>query len=741
MDGRNAPLRAIGLVLVLVLMTLACSVETSAQLQDSTQETVRDGRIIGVLTAPDQTYERTWQMRQGEWTSLSLNCDQCAVKLALDGVETVVTSTLNLQAVDDQIARLTITSPIEEFVSYSLIEAIDESHPTVRPSPGEAMDHAQPWTCNVDAECFNSTRGIDSVSTEEFHSEQFLTGILQPDQAEFIAIPATMGQTLELKFAHLTADVDVELFFQNQTETLLNNTLSHDAPLPTNGPTESRYWHASEDGRFIIKISSQSPETGYALMRAIHTNEQASQMIELGSNSILHGHHSKTFVVETNDTFAVTIGPLYSSFTGHVEQLVSGSWLSATSVEFHHHQPTHIYPYPNASAFRLSIDGERFAFELSGMSFADLQSGQDAPSVRPSSKGLSNNSWPLLNAPSEAVEGELTLSIHDTADVFKIEVVGYESSIHLIQIKVMSEHLERLQLELWDLDQDNWEVVDERHVEPVNGKLQTALEFPPGTHFVRISHVDVANATNHTWGSNIERLPYVVTTAYTIIDEGDEPYFPPDDAAVKWGEIARWVMGLLFLVPCAYFGLAFSTNRKIARELSIKTAQLEWFKRQMDSGEEQPATLRKSLDRSLQAITQLDWATACDTWGPTDIEHRTESLAMAAWRLDRRLAKQSDSQPIMVGIHVIEGNWELAALRFDAPEGGSWTVGQVKPKFLHRGEEIFVDAMREGNLTFLTLELQGSATAVDIEMNGRWNGEAMAARIPSTLSMSSDEEE
>jgi len=97
--------------------------------------------------------------------------------------------------------------------------------------------------------------------------------------------------------------------------------------------------------------------------------------------------------------------------------------------------------------------------------------------------------------------------------------------------------------------------------------------------------------------------------------------------------------------------------------------------------------------------------------------------------------------PIMVGIHITQGNWELAALRFDAPEGEGWTVGQVEPKFLHRGEEIFVDTMREGNLTFLTLELQGSASAVDIEMNGRCNGEAMAARIPRTLQMMSQEEE
>jgi len=741
MDGRNATLRATMLALLFVLLAVASPVETSAQTPETNQETVRDGRIVGVLTTPDHTYERTWQMDQGEWTSLSVDCDQCSVMLELDGITTIVTSTLNEQASENQTARMTITSPIQEFVSYSLIETINETNPTVRPSPGEAMASSQAWMCQIEGDCFDATRGLDSIPSSEFDSNQFLTGLLQQNQAEFFAVPATKGQTLELKFSHLTGDVGLQVFFQNETETLFAQGISHNAPLPTNSPTDSEYWTAEEDGRFIVKVSSQSPETAYALMRAVHLNQQTGSMIELGTSLVLHGHSSKTVVVETNDTFALTIEPLYRNFTGQVEQLVSGSWLSATPMEFTRSEASHLYPYPNASAFKLSIAGERFAFELSGKSFADLDSGQEAPTVRPSSNNLSNTSWPQLYPPVEGMEGELTLAIHDTADVFKIEVTGYESSIHLIQVKVLSEQLEHLQLELWDIDQSTWEVVDERVVQPVNGKLQTALELQPGTHFARVSHVDVVNATNHSWGSNVERLPYVLSTAYTMIDEGDEPYFPPDDSTVKWGEVARWVMGLLFLVPCLYFALMFSANRKLAQELSIKTSQLQWYKSQMDAGQEAPATLRKSLDRSLQAITQLDWATACGTWGPTDIEHRTDGLAMAVWRLDPRLAKQERALPIMVGIHVIEGNWELAALRFDAPEGEGWTVGQVEPKFLHRGEEIFVDTMREGNLTFLTLELKGNASAVDIEMNGRCNGEATAARIPRTLQMRSREEE
>ena len=301
------------------------------------------------------------------------------------------------------------------------------------------MVSSQAWMCKIESDCFDTTQSLDSIPSSEFGSEQFLTGILQQNQAEFIAVPATKGQNLELKFSHLTGDVELQVFFQNETETLLSQGISHNVPLPTNSQTKSEFWSAEEDGRFVIKVSSQSPATAYALMRTVHLNEQTSSMIELGSSLVLHGHHSKTVVIETNDTFALTIEPLYRNFTGQVEQLVSGSWLSATSMEFTHSEASHLYPYPNASAFKLSIDGERFAFELSGKSFADLDSGQEAPTVRPSSNNVSNSSWPQLYPPAYGIEGELTLAIHDTADVFKIEVTGYESSIHLIQVKVLSE--------------------------------------------------------------------------------------------------------------------------------------------------------------------------------------------------------------------------------------------------------------------------------------------------------------
>ena len=95
----------------------------------------------------------------------------------------------------------------------------------------------------------------------------------------------------------------------------------------------------------------------------------------------------------------------------------------------------------------------------------------------------------------------------------------------------------------------------------------------------------------------------------------------------------------------------------------------------------------------------------------------------------------------MVGIHILDGHWDHAALRFDAPVGQAWMIENVEPRFLYRGEEVFLDTMAVGNRTFIMVELSGDGTVVDIELNGRMNGEASAARIPNTFVLDSKEEE
>ena len=171
--------------------------------------------------------------------------------------------------------------------------------------------------------------------------------------------------------------------------------------------------------------------------------------------------------------------------------------------------------------------------------------------------------------------------------------------------------------------------------------------------------------------------------------------------------------------------------------LSMKQ-RLAWLKSRLDDGIS-PKQNRKELSKSLEAVSTLDWDDACQTWGDTDISYRTDNVAIACWKLDERMAKSQDSWPLIIGIYVIDGNWEIAALRLDSPEGEAWGIESVTPRFLHSGYEIFLDTMNKGNKTFLSVELSGSAKSVDVELNGRMNGEPFACRASKTLFR--DEEE
>ena len=78
-------------------------------------------------------------------------------------------------------------------------------------------------------------------------------------------------------------------------------------------------------------------------------------------------------------------------------------------------------------------------------------------------------------------------------------------------------------------------------------------------------------------------------------------------------------------------------------------------------------------------------------------------------------------------------------MKLDSPEGEPWEIQSVTPRFLHSGYEVFLDTMTEGNKTFLSLELLGSADSVDIELNGRMDGKPQACRASKSLHR--DEEE
>jgi len=737
MDGEkgvNTSFVCIGLTMLFGVLLFSPIALASAEDSTSTS-TLVDERMSGFQAEPSEPHAREWLMAEGEWFSLVLDCNQCEAQVTLDGTTSSTTSKLSLQATSNGNAELSISSTIEEYVSYSLVEVISENFEHVRPSPSENITLDSLGYCDEVLSCINPALGhLNGVQSGEYDGSGFILGILEQSTPDFIPIKVAAGDTLELQFMHATDEISLSVYYQDEnSETQLNQTIDQPVALLANTPGEAKMWHFANEGRVLLKVESGGVDTAWALKRMLHQQSDSNVFIQYHEDLQIVGHFSTSVTIEINDTQKMSLQPIYSSPTVRIDQLVSGTWIEGMMANMSVERATVLYPYPNISAVRVHVESPVHWINIDVSDFSDLRSGEDAPSYRPSSSMSDNSSWPQMPKQSAQVEGELTLSIHDTADVYRIEIEGWEESEHIIQIVVEGNSIELLKLELWSMDQETWSDVESRTATLANGKIQLAIEVSQGTHFFRVSLLDAVNYTQHEWGEDVPSIAYFLSSSYSLIDEGDEPYFPPDENAEKWGVRARFFLGALFLVPVAYIGVLQYRTKKTAENLFKKSEQLAWFKQQMDSGERTPQQSRKSLTKALQAISLLNWEEANKAWGKTDLEYRTENIALAVWKLDRRMAKTAGSIPLMVGVHILEGHWDLAALRFDAPVGQGWEVKHVEPRFLHRGEEVFLDTMAVGNRTFIMAELMGDAGVVDIELNGRMDGEASAARIPTTL--------
>ena len=122
---------SIGMALLFGVVLFSPLALTSAE-DSTTSPTLIDGRVTGFQAEPSQQYLREWLMEEGEWFSLILDCNQCEAQMTLYGNISTTTSELSLQAVHNGTAELSITSAIEEYVSYSLVEVIDEQFSHLR---------------------------------------------------------------------------------------------------------------------------------------------------------------------------------------------------------------------------------------------------------------------------------------------------------------------------------------------------------------------------------------------------------------------------------------------------------------------------------------------------------------------------------------------------------------------------------------------------------------------------------
>ena len=680
-----------------------------------------------------------WNITAGQWYSIEILCETCTADLTLnEAILSEEARQFTGQVNTTGILELTIDNHNAQDMEVISLFAPNETFPTIRPSPGEIHPLVEIYDCHQTDSCIDKESSILAtyLGTGNLNEEFYLNGLLDSEQSEFLGIDVEVGDNLELSIAYSSSDIDFELYFQDQiNESYLGSILATSTTSNFLENPNVVFIPVTNSGRMIVKATSQNVNTLWSL-KIINHPPISSMMWNLSEQNEIFGHTSKTVIIDTNDTTALIFHPTNIPTNYSYQCLVGGTWLSAGDGIMQPAKENWIFPLPNSSAIRVVFTGSVFHLAAQSDVFADGQSGYDAPSLPPMRISTDNSSWPTIDLTKPTIKGEFTTSIGDTSDVYKIEITAWEDSVHFVKFEIEGD-IESLEIEMISKDLVDWSDIESKTKTIVNGKLQVAMEVPRGTHFFRISLINYT--TTIDWGNYTTPIDYTILTTYQLVDEGEEPWFPPDENAEKWGSIARWIFGFLFLTPAIYLLISVQKKKWFAERLKSKKQRLEWLKIQLDKGIS-PKQNRRLLAKSLEAIAILDWEEACETWGQADVVYRTENVAIVAWKLDQRIAKHNDSWPIMIGVYIIKGSWEISALRLDSPKGQAWEIDSVTPRFLFSGDEIFLDSMNAGNKTFVSVELSGTASSVDIELNGRMDGEPAASRVAQTLYRISEEE-
>jgi len=477
-----------------------------------------------------------------------------------------------------------------------------------------------------------------------------------------------------------------------------------------------------ELGRIIVTIHSPNPNTIWAVYTEIYSTGDTTIISDLANFS---GIGSPTIAVEIGGDESLVISNSVSSVGEDI------------SVKYRYvYTTTSISEWSNASTgdriygvadiehieFKWDCNCEWMA-SMERYTHYDASWGIDAPGFKPLTASSNNSSYPLIVMDGHTEEGELTLQMGDYQDILRVETTGWNESVHLVDVIVEGDIYE-IQVTIWNMDQETWDILDEATATYSMDRISLSLDVGLGTHFIQIQHINGSDSLNGDGDS----LDWRIRVSTAVLDEGDEPWFPPSDAVKEAADVFYWIIGLILITPFIIFYISVKKTKAFAEEFARKKNRLQWLSTKLDEGSFSPS----DLSRALRSVSTLEWEEALEVWGQEEVRHFTTGIDMAVWTLDHRLSEDG-AWPLLIGLRPQDCEWSVAALKFESPEGEPWTVSRVEPKLLSRAHEIFLDTIHDNTRVFIRVDLQGSAESLDIHLSGMVNSKPMAAKPASTI--------
>ena len=551
----------------------------------------------------------------------------------------------------------------------------------------------------------------------------YTSGDMTDQNDDVFAIDVNANQILVLSLEASSSSIDIELHFQNNTDQV---KLDQGISLALNTSIASHhveYIPISEDGRIIVSVSSPSLDAIWSIKTELYATDVMQEITQFDEISgvgpapfkaTIGAHESLTITESINHEGTHNI-PLDYRYV-YSENSMS-EWKSASlgSRIIGMDDLLHI-------EFRWDCNCTWFS-SMSLHQHYDAGWGLDAPGFKPLTASSDNSSYPLITMDGQVNEGELTLHMGDYQDILRVETTGWNDSVHLVDVIVEGDIYD-LQVTVWEMDQETWDIVNEKTATYSMNKISVNLDVGKGTHFIRIQHINGSDSISED--SNEVEWKIRVTTA--VLEEGEEPWFPASEAVKDAADIFYWIIGILLIAPFLIFYINVNKEKKYAEEFSSRKDRLEWLTTKLSQSD----FSNQDLSRALRAVSSLEWEKALDVWGEPELRHYTMGVDMAVWSLDS--SKDAvGNWPLLIGLRPLDCEWSVAALRFESPEGESWEISKVEPKLLTRGYEMFLDTIHNNTRIFIQVDLQGNANSIDIHLSGMVDGEPMASKPANTI--------
>jgi len=602
----------------------------------------------------------------------------------------------------------TDSSDIRIEVIHSIMEEWTENEdlPNIVPPPGGLGDYP---IIDTSSPCqMNFCGTIDLVS----EGILYVGALENESDKDSLMITGDPGDVILLKSLRGPSDVSIEIWHRSgESKSLIDNLkrtdMEHYFEYPLDGELWIRVVHSAEEiySPYEFEIiryddETEAPEGGELSNPWSH----GEAMPFYGDSSPLYyGHIAESD--SQGDSLLIASGSKMRlfpqcSFTNDIEVIITLHQMDGTSLLLENGCEEMFETTANTVSVEFGMTTQditaAWTIMLSSLDAGDANLIGDAPDfLWTESDDLSR--WPLIQF---NVSNDASMLEDEFVDVFAFEVTSPNGT----RVQIDGVNSQPVDYQILILNQQSWVIINSS-----NGGL---IDVPTGIHAIRVEKVGEASLTGYS---------------FQLINGGEIIIIDPNQFTDQSDLFTDYyIFAGVFLIAPALTVIFWNRKKLFSGVDDLKIEEHE--RRRLRRLRERLSELitpnginHQIVDSALHQLGDSPWKAVVSDWGEPLIRHNTEQVEICVWRVSKGDAT------MMIGVHVTNLPWEMAAIRIHSPEGSRVNIADVSPSHMFKDEEIFLDTLRPNTSTFLLLTLEGKPSSIGFQLSGLVEGEPLAA--------------